>query len=230
MKNSMIGLGDPFAQKVIFADAALGMNLPVTFFQNCTPGSSQHMKVLRKHPFLFERTDQVRQLVTSISVKAQSVREVAKEVVCLTLKSDTSLSLYQDVLVKGCDLFSAVLDVGGGITIKRLDNKSKCKVKAKRGGFSGTSCCDYYPQWARLRDVSVYCSNHVRMTSKSNFQFSIVHKTTPAHICLMKKETVHFAVTTVSYSETQVLLNSNKYVHIADPIGEMASYFHVSKK
>ena len=160
------------------------------------------MKVLRKHPFLFERTDQVRQLVTSISVKAELVREVAEEVVCLTLKSDTSLSLYQDVSVKGCDLFSAVFDVGGGIQINRLDNKSKSEVKAKRGGFSGTSCCDYYPKWARLRDVSVYSSNHVRMTSKSNFQFSIVHKTTPAQIRLMEKETVHFSATTVSFSES----------------------------
>jgi hypothetical protein len=105
IKTNMIGLGDLFAQKVIFADAALGMTLPLSCFRNCLPGSSQHMKVLRQPPYSFERPDQVRQLVTSISVKAGLVREVAEEVVCLTLKSDKSLGLYQEVSIKYCDLF-----------------------------------------------------------------------------------------------------------------------------
>ena len=121
IKSNMIGLGDLFAQKLIFADAALGMTLPVSCFQNCLPGSVQHMKVLKQRPYLFQRSDQVRQLVTSISVKAGLVREVAEEVVCLTLKSDKSLGMFQEVSIKECDLFSATFDHLHRIQIQRLD-------------------------------------------------------------------------------------------------------------
>jgi hypothetical protein len=90
--------------------------------------------------------------------------------------------------------------------------------------------CHYYPKWAEYQDVSKYCFNHVQMTSKSNFKFSVVRKTTPAQILAMEKESNHFEAPTVDFSEVQVLLNSNKYLHIADPIGELARYLQVSKK
>jgi hypothetical protein len=64
------------------------------------------MKVLKKPPYSFSRPDQVKQLVTSIVVKKNLVLEVMEEVVCLGLKCDLSLSLYKEVLIKGCDLFS----------------------------------------------------------------------------------------------------------------------------
>jgi hypothetical protein len=230
IKSSMIGLGDLFAQKLIFADAAIGLNLPVSFFENCLPGSGQHMKVLKKHPFLFQRGDQVKQLVTSIAVKQNLVREVAEELVCLTLKSEASLSTYQEVSIKGCDLFSAVLDKDKRIRIRRLDNKTKRQLPAQRGGFSTSADCHYYPKWAQFQDASEYSYNHAQMTSKSNFKFSVIPKTSPTQIRTMEKESNHFAEVEVDFAEVQVLLNSNKYLHIGDPIGKLARYLHVSKK
>jgi hypothetical protein len=71
---------------------------------------SPHMAstALKKSPYSFSQPDQVKQVVTSILVKTNLVPEVAKEVVCLGLKGDLSLSLYQEVSIKGYDLFSTV--------------------------------------------------------------------------------------------------------------------------
>jgi hypothetical protein len=229
IKTNMIGLGDLFAQKIVFADAALGMTLPISCFGNCLPGSAQHMKVLRQRPYLFERPDQVRQLVTSISVKAGLVREVAEEVVCLTLKSDKSLGMYQEVSIKDCDLFSATFDHEQRILISRLDYRSKRSMPARRGGFTTSDTSQYYPSWAKHRDVSKYSTNNVRMASKSNFKFSIMEKTTPTQIRSMEKEVVHFDSVSVDYSKTQVLLNSNKYLLVTDPVGELAKYLRWTK-
>jgi hypothetical protein len=44
MKESMIGIGGLLAQKVIFANVAVGIKLPLSFFNNCTPGSAKHME------------------------------------------------------------------------------------------------------------------------------------------------------------------------------------------
>jgi hypothetical protein len=66
----MTGVGDLIAQKIIFAYAAIeGIHLSVTLFNNCPAGLSQHLKVLEKPPYHSKSTDQVCQLVTSISVK-----------------------------------------------------------------------------------------------------------------------------------------------------------------
>jgi hypothetical protein len=75
MMNEIIGVGDLLAQKIIFADATLGLKLPISVFNNCTPSSSQHIKVLKKTPFNFKHMDQVQQLVTSITVQGRMARE-----------------------------------------------------------------------------------------------------------------------------------------------------------
>jgi hypothetical protein len=231
IKDSMIGLGDLFSQKAIFADAALGMTLPVTCFNNCLPGSAQHMKGLKKQPFNFDRADQVTQLVTSISVKANLVREVAEEVVCLTLKGPASLSMYEEVSIKYCDLFSASYNQSHKrIQINRLDYNSRRQVAATRNGFTDSKSSHYYPEWARYRDVSKYCWNHIRMSSKSNFKFSIAQKSGKTQLAALERESVHFESTSVDFKAVQVLLNSNKYLHISDPVGELSKYLGVTKE
>jgi hypothetical protein len=229
IKNSMIGLGDLFAQKLIFADAALGITLPISCFNSCLPGSSQHMKALRKRPFNFDRTDQVAQLVTSIAVKENLVREVAEEIVCLTLKGEQSLGMYQEVSIKGCDLFSTTYNDEGRITINRLDYSNGHQEPARRGGFTA-SPGHYFPQWAEVGNVSEYCYNHVRMSSMSNFRFSIVEKSSKVQISALENEPVHFEPPGVEFDQVQVLLNSNKYLHVSDPVNELATYLGVSKE
>jgi hypothetical protein len=228
IKKSMIGLGDLFSQKLLFGAAAIGLNIPSSFFKHCLPGSMQHMKVLRKPPYNFVRPDQVKQLVTSISVKGNLVPEVAEEIICLRLKGPTSLSLYQEVSVKGCDLFSAVYSQDREIEIRRLDNASKRQMPATRGGFSNLSTSGYFPEWARHKDVSKYCLNHVRMSSEANFRFSIERSST-SQLKALEKEPLHFESLEADFSSVQGLLHSNKYVHLNDPIGELAKYLQVTR-
>jgi hypothetical protein len=45
----------------------------------------------------------------------------------------------------------------------------------------------------------------------------------------MEKEVVHFDSVSVDYSKTQVLLNSNKYLLVTDPVGELAKYLRWTK-
>jgi hypothetical protein len=85
-------------------------------------------------------------------------------------------------------------------------------------------------KWASTGDVSKYCSNHVQMTSKANFCFSVIEKASRSQIDAMEKETVHFELPGVEFDKVQVLLNSNKYLHVSDPIGDLASYFGSSKE
>jgi hypothetical protein len=229
IKQSMIGLGDLFSQKLIFAAAAIGLNVPTSFFKHCLPGSSQHLKVLRKPPYNFTRPDQVRQLVTSISVKGNLVPEVAEEVVCLGGKGNLSLAMYHGVVIKDCDLFSVVYNPERRITIRRLDNASKRQLPAALGGFCDQSTCHYFPAWAKHLDVSKYCSNHVRMSSETNFKFSI-DRSTVMQIKALEKETVHFESLEADYSLVQGLLHSNKYIHLGDPIAELAKYLQVTKE
>jgi len=200
----------------------------VSFFKHCLPGSSQHMKVLKKTPYGFVRPDQVKQLVTSISVKGNLVPEVAEEVVCLGLKGENSLSLYQEVNIKYCDLFSAVYNQDRRIGILRLDYATKQQVPATTGGFSQQRTSGYYPDWARLQDVSKYCKNHVRMSSESNLKFNI-DRTTPSQIKALERETVHFECPDVDFSAVQGLLHSSKYLFLSDPIGELAKYLQLSR-
>jgi hypothetical protein len=67
------------------------------------------------------------------------------------------------------------------------------------------------------------------MTLKSNFIFNTKPKTSTTQICDLEKEKVHFPSDDADFSATQVLLNSNRYIFLADPIGELARYFQVSK-
>jgi hypothetical protein len=229
MKMTMIGVGDLISQKIIFADATLGLSLPLTFLNNCTPGSLQHLKVLKKHPFNFKQSDQVRQLVTSIAVKGRMVRQKAEESICLTLKSDTSLEMYQECMVKKCDLFSSVVDNERRLSVSRLDYESRKQVPVQRGHFTDSKHSHYYPDWAKFRDPSRYCSNNVRMTSKSNFLFNVKPKTTITQISDLEKEKVHFASNDVDFNAVQVLLNSNKYLFLEDPIDELSRYLRISR-
>ena len=68
------------------------------------------------------------------------------------------------------------------------------------------------------------------MSSKSNFRFSIVEKSSKVQITALENETVHFELPGVEFDRVQVLLNSNKYLHVSDPVNELATYLGVSKE
>jgi hypothetical protein len=71
--------------------------------------------------------------------------------------------------------------------------------------------------------------NYARMTSRLNFIFNIKQKTLTTQIRDLEKENIHFESADIVFLAAQVLLNSNKYIFLADPIGELASYFQVTK-
>jgi hypothetical protein len=185
---------------------------------------------LKKKPFNFKQTEhQVQQLVTLIAVKGKVMREKAEEIICLTLKGESSLAMYQEVVVKGCDLFSANLDKDNEIKVTRLDSNSKATLPVKHGGLTSAHNIHYYPNWAHFQDPSKYCTNKVRMTSKTNFEFSIKRKTTVNQIQDLEKENVHFASPDVLFVTAQLLLNTNKYLYIGDPIGQLVKHFWTTK-
>jgi hypothetical protein len=102
-------------------------------------------------------------------------------------------------------------------------------VVATRNGFTDSTASHYYPEWAQHRDVSKHCWNYIRMSSKSNFKFSLTQKSGKTQLAALERETVHFESPGVDFKAVQVLLNSNKYVHISDPVGELAKYLRVTK-
>ena len=230
MKNEVIGVGDLLAQKIIFADATLGLTLPLTFLANCTPGSSQHFKVLKQCPFNFKQAEQVKQLVTSISVKGHMVRQKAEEAICLTLKSNKSLEMYAETSVKHCDLFSSAVDREHRLSVSRLDFETKRHGPVERGGFTVSPGSHYYPKWAKYKDPSKYCTNNVRMTSRTNFIFNVKPKVTATQIRDLENERVHSAKVDTDFSFIQILLNSNKFLFLEDPIDELSRYLRVSKQ
>jgi hypothetical protein len=67
------------------------------------------------------------------------------------------------------------------------------------------------------------------MSSETNFKFSI-EKSTSMQIKTLEKETVHFESTKANYSLVQGLMHSNKYIHLNNPINELAKYLQVTKE
>jgi hypothetical protein len=67
------------------------------------------------------------------------------------------------------------------------------------------------------------------MLSESNLKFSI-DPSTASQIKALEKETIHFKSLAVDFSAVQGLLHSNKYLHLADPVGELATYLQVSRE
>jgi hypothetical protein len=161
------------------------------------------MKVLKKKSFNFKATDQVRQLITSISVKGRMVREKAEEVLCLILKSNASLGMYHKLAVKGCNLFSCELDSQQKPYIRHLNYMSKMQLPlVQRAGFTDSLDSHYYPPWDKFCDLLKYSFNYARMTLKLNIIFNIKPKTTVTQIQDLEKEKVHFAADDVEFSAT----------------------------
>jgi hypothetical protein len=66
------------------------------------------------------------------------------------------------------------------------------------------------------------------MSSKSNLKFTI-DRSRAAQIKTLEKETSYCESPNVDYSWVQGLLHSKKYLHFADPIGELAHYLQISR-
>ncbi len=68
------------------------------------------------------------------------------------------------------------------------------------------------------------------MTSRENFTFNVKPKLTMTQRRDLSEEVVHSAVHDIDFNFVQVLLNSNKYLFLEDPIDELSRYFWVSKQ
>ena len=68
------------------------------------------------------------------------------------------------------------------------------------------------------------------MTSKANFTFNVKPKLTTTQLRDLEEETVHSAAQDVEFGVVQILLNSNKYLFLEDPVDELSRYFRVSKQ
>jgi hypothetical protein len=88
---------------------------------------------------------------------------------------------------------------------------------------------EYFPDWAKHKDVSKYCSNIVCMSLETNLNFSI-DRLTPSQIKALEKEIVHFESPDVDFSAVQGLLHSSKYLHLADSVCELSKYLHISRE
>jgi hypothetical protein len=72
----------------------------------------------------------------------------------LTLKSNARLGMYQEIAVKGCNLFLAEVDSQQWPYIQYLEYQSKHHLPVKGGGFTDSPNSHYFPQWAKLHDPS----------------------------------------------------------------------------
>ena len=138
--------------------------------------------------------------------------------------------MYAETSVKHCDLFSSTVDAGQQLSVRRLDYETGKQVPIERGGFTASPDSMYFPPWAQFGNPSKYCYNNVRMTSKANFTFNVKPKVTATQIRDMGEETVHSAAHDIDFGFVQILLNSNKYLFLEDPIDELSRYFRVSKQ
>jgi hypothetical protein len=57
-----------------------------------------------------------------------------------------------------------------------------------------------------------------------------MEKSSKVQIATLEMEKVHFEAPGVDFNQqVQVILNSNKYLHISDPVGELARYLGITK-
>jgi hypothetical protein len=225
--RSVSGVGKLLSQKLIFADAIIGLHLGTRWLGHCLPGSDCHLDRLKKQ-FGFQYAPQVSQLVHCIAQRLGILPLKAEEIVCKLLKDDDSK--YFDVIFEGQSLFFARRNDDGEIVVYKVDGATCEITKLTGGGFDWAVGTHYYPSWmSRDRDFSV-SGNVVHMSSMEN-KGLLKKKSLGAKEIKEYSEYVPSAIgPTFSLCRAQTLLVKGQYIPVRNPLHFVAAHLRVAMK
>ena len=163
--GSVSGVGKLLSQKLMFADAIVGLHLGSNWLRHCIPGSGKHLNRLKKQ-YGFQYAPQVSQLIHSIASQLNILPMKAEEIVCKLLKGNDSK--YFDPVFEGQNLFYVDRNDDGEIEVHKVNGETGEVSKLASGGFDLGVGSHYYPSWmSTQRDFST-SGNVVHMSSVEN--------------------------------------------------------------
>jgi hypothetical protein len=109
LNNGVANSGNLLNQKSIYTVSGCGRVTSPNWAQYSIPGSSLHQKPLSEAPFFFQRPDQIRQLAHCLAARGDRNGRMngakVDEVMCKTLKPHSSDTRFNDVVIKGYNLY-----------------------------------------------------------------------------------------------------------------------------
>jgi hypothetical protein len=217
LNNGLANSGNLLNQKSIYAVSGCGRVTSPNWAQYSIPGSSLHQKRLSEAPSFFQRPDQIRQLAHCLAARGDRNGRMngakVDEVMCKTLKPHSSDTRFNDVVIKGCDLY---------FPSNEESNLRMMRVRAETGttehvvtrGFESAPYAHYIPKWSEQNDPYEYSGLEVYMASEKNYEFNVKKqseaKLVKVHILSLESR--------FEYGDVQTLLNKNHFLAMKEPI------------
>ena len=230
IEKGMHGNGVLCSQKVLYSLAFLGM-VDRGFLKYCLPGSKLHFKRLQAAQFSFDTICQVQQLVDAISSIGDENGKIpapkAEEIVCKLLKPN--VTFYFDCVIRGVDLFWSVIDSSGNASVFRRRYSDCRSYPLLPVNFISNAHSYYYPIWAQLDKPLNRSGLGVRFGTEKNRKFSVCEKSGPAARTRLNGENILALEEDFLFGNVQTLLNKNRSVFIADPVGLIVKSFGINR-
>jgi hypothetical protein len=227
--------GDLNSQKVLQGDAGIGIYFSKEYLLHHLPGSSQHLKNLKKPPFNFTKAEQVGQLITTLCLKGDKNGPIlpskADKIICKSSPVEGTAAVDKDIVYKNWSPCFPRLTPEGPIVLK-MDFETKSKRMLRRGGFNYSKTSNHYlPKW--VMEGPLPPSVLVHFAAKANFEIPTPKtpeantkksptKKTPPPIVPMQMDNI--------INVLQSMLTKRVYAAIESPMDLLAEEFGVSKK
>jgi hypothetical protein len=161
--------------------------------------------------FFFQRPDQIRQLAHFLAARGDRKGRMngaqVDKVMCKTLKPHLSDSQFNDVVIKGCDLYFSSKK-GSNLRMMRVRAETGTTENVVTGGFESAPHANYIPKWSEQNDPYEYSGLiEVYMASKNKHEFNVKKqseaKLVKVHILSLESQ--------FEYGDVQTLLNKNHF-------------------
>jgi hypothetical protein len=176
LNNGVANSGNLLNQKSIYAVSGCGRVTSLNWAQYSIPGSSLQQKRLWEAPFFFQKSDQIRQLAHCLAARGDRNGRMygtkVNEVMCKTLKPHPSDTRFNDVVIKGCDLYFPSNE-GSNLQMMRVRAEAGTTKHGVTGGFESAPYAHYIPKWSEQNDPYEYSGLEVYMASKKNYEFNV---------------------------------------------------------
>jgi hypothetical protein len=227
LTSSVSGVGRLLSQKLMFADAIIGLHLDTNWLGHCVPGSLLQLDRLKKD-YGFRSNNQVGQLIHCIAKRLNILPLKAEEIVCKLLKG--SDSNYFDLIFEDQNLFYASRNEQGEITVHKVDGATCEVTHLVTGGFDWGLGSHYYPKWMSASHDFSKSSNVVHMASLDNNK-GLLKKKKGTITTKDRKDyddyVPHAIRSNYSLDKAQTLLVKGYYIAVTNPLHFVATHLCV---
>jgi hypothetical protein len=143
LNNGVANSGNLLNQKSIYAVSGCGRVI--------SPNWALRQKRLSEAPFFFQKPNQIRQLAHCLAARGDQNGRIngakVDEVMCKTLKPHSSDTRFNDVVIKGCNLYFPSNE-GTNLRMMRVRAETGTTENVVTGGFETAPHAHHIPKWS----------------------------------------------------------------------------------